>query len=86
MLFMNDSPTNGPQLAPQLGARDKTGGSNYQQYNLTNSSNEDSELLRAQFRQPRDILLNVVCEYLTRSTARLAELSKKIHYLHYLNL
>ena len=76
MLFMNDSPTNGPS-APPLGA--KTSG--YPQYNLGNSS-EDNEALRAQFRHPRDVLLNVVCEYLTRSTARLAELSKKIPDLH----
>ena len=60
-------------MPPNLGT--KTG---YPQYNLSNSTSEDNEALRAQFRHPRDVLLNVVCEYLTRSTARLAELSKKV--------
>lgn len=82
MLFMNDSPTNGPTAPQNLGARDKTGAGNYAQYSFGNASNEDNELLRAQFKQPRDVLLNLVCEYLTRSTARLAELSKKIPDLH----
>ena len=77
---MDNSPTNGPTAPPNLSLGAKTTG--YPQYNLGNSTSEDNEAHRAQFRQPRDVLLNVVCEYLTRSTARLAELSKKIPDLH----
>lgn len=40
--------------------------------------NEDSDLLRLEFRQPRDTLLCVVAEFLTKCSARLADLSKKI--------
>ncbi|XP_074595949.1 unc80, NALCN channel complex subunit [Brevipalpus obovatus] len=43
---------------------------------------EDTELIRAEFRKPRDILLNLVAEFLTRSTLRLADLSKKVPDLH----
>lgn len=43
---------------------------------------EDTELIRADFRKPRDILLNLVAEFLTRSTLRLADLSKKVPDLH----
>ncbi|KAL3209052.1 hypothetical protein MRX96_009567 [Rhipicephalus microplus] len=39
---------------------------------------EDSDLLRLEFRQPRDTLLSVVAEFLTKCSARLADLSKKI--------
>ena len=49
---------------------------------ISSSASEDSEAIRAQFRQPRDTLLNVVCDYLNKSNARLAELSKKIPDLH----
>lgn len=38
---------------------------------------EDSELLRNDYRRPRDILLYMVAEFLTKSTTRLAELNKK---------
>ncbi|GLG97294.1 Protein unc-80 homolog [Gryllus bimaculatus] len=38
---------------------------------------EDSEVLRNEFRRPRDIILNLVAEFLTKSTIRLAELNKK---------
>lgn len=39
---------------------------------------EDSDILRMEFRKPRDTLLNVVAEFLTKCSARLADLSKKI--------
>lgn len=39
---------------------------------------EDSDLVRLEFRQPRDTLLCVVAEFLTKCSARLADLSKKI--------
>ncbi|XP_049834730.1 protein unc-80 homolog isoform X4 [Schistocerca gregaria] len=38
---------------------------------------EDSEVLRNEFRRPRDTLLSMVAEFLTKSSARLAELNKK---------
>ncbi|KAE8737653.1 hypothetical protein FOCC_FOCC016879, partial [Frankliniella occidentalis] len=38
---------------------------------------EDSELMRNEYRRPRDILLYMVAEFLTKCTARLAELNKK---------
>ncbi|KAG8225919.1 hypothetical protein J437_LFUL005955 [Ladona fulva] len=38
---------------------------------------EDSEILRNEFRRPRDILLSMVAEFLTKCTARLSELNKK---------
>ncbi|XP_066993860.2 protein unc-80 homolog [Anabrus simplex] len=38
---------------------------------------EDPEVLRNEFRRPRDILLNMVAEFLTRSSTRLTELNKK---------
>ncbi|XP_017847563.1 protein unc-80 homolog [Drosophila busckii] len=41
-------------------------------------SAEDSEMIRTEYRRPRDVLLSVVADFLTKSTARLAELSKKL--------
>lgn len=38
---------------------------------------EDSEVLRESFRRPRDTLLNIVANFLTRTSARLQELGKK---------
>ncbi|XP_063871430.1 protein unc-80 homolog isoform X10 [Scylla paramamosain] len=38
---------------------------------------EDSEALRCDFRQPRDTLLNVVAEFLTTCSLRLADINKK---------
>uniref|UniRef100_A0A1B0CSU9 Uncharacterized protein n=2 Tax=Lutzomyia longipalpis TaxID=7200 RepID=A0A1B0CSU9_LUTLO len=38
---------------------------------------EDSELVRAEYRRPRDVLLSVVGEFISRATTRLQELSKK---------
>ena len=46
------------------------------------SGDEDNEEIRQNFRRPRDTLLNLVSEFLTRSTARLADLSKKVPDLH----
>ena len=44
---------------------------------------DDSEDdIRHDFRRPRNSLLNLVAEFLTRSTARLADLSKKVPDLH----
>lgn len=40
-------------------------------------SAEDSEQVRTEYRRPRDVLLSVVGDFLTRSTTRLQELSKK---------
>lgn len=45
-------------------------------------SDSDGEALRAEYRRPRDTLLKVVSEFLTRSTARLQDLSKKLPDLH----
>ncbi|XP_023210931.1 protein unc-80 homolog [Centruroides sculpturatus] len=39
---------------------------------------EDSEMLRFEFRSPRDTLLSVVCEFYSKCSSRLADLSKKI--------
>lgn len=39
---------------------------------------EDSEMVRAEYRRPRDVLLSLVGDFLTRATTRLQELSKKI--------
>ncbi|XP_022249198.1 protein unc-80 homolog isoform X2 [Limulus polyphemus] len=39
---------------------------------------EDSEILRAEFRKPRDTILFVISEFLTTCTRRLATLSKKV--------
>lgn len=38
---------------------------------------EDSELIRAEYRRPRDVLLSVVGDFITRATQRLNELSRK---------
>ncbi|KAJ9574016.1 hypothetical protein L9F63_008613, partial [Diploptera punctata] len=38
---------------------------------------EDSEVLRSEFRRPRDILLSMVAEFLTKCTTRLNEINKK---------
>lgn len=38
--------------------------------------------MRTEFRRPRDVLLKVVAEFLSRSTARLQDLSKKLPDLH----
>ncbi|XP_015837449.1 protein unc-80 homolog isoform X10 [Tribolium castaneum] len=38
---------------------------------------EDSEVLRAEYRRPRDVLLSLVGEFMCRATARLTELNKK---------
>lgn len=38
---------------------------------------EDSEVLRNEYRRPRDILLYMVAEFLTKCTSRLAEINKK---------
>ncbi|XP_069694357.1 protein unc-80 homolog isoform X2 [Periplaneta americana] len=38
---------------------------------------EDSEVLRSEFRRPRDILLSMVAEFLTKCTNRLNEINKK---------
>ncbi|RWS30612.1 protein unc-80-like protein [Leptotrombidium deliense] len=46
------------------------------------SGDEDTEAIRLEFRRPRDAILNVVSEFLTRSTARLQDLSKKLPDLH----
>lgn len=40
---------------------------------------EDSELVRTEYRRPRDVLLSVVGDFLSRSTTRLIELSKKLN-------
>ncbi len=47
-----------------------------------NAELDDGELSRLEYRNPRDLLLKIVSEFLTRSTARLADLSKKIPDLH----
>ena len=46
------------------------------------SDSSDGELMRTEFRRPRDVLLKVVAEFLSRSTARLSDLSKKLPDLH----
>lgn len=38
---------------------------------------EDSELMRLKFRRPRDVLLSVVGEFMTRASTRMTELAKK---------
>lgn len=38
---------------------------------------EDSEVLRAEYRRPRDVLLSLVGEFMCRATNRLQELNKK---------
>ncbi|KAG5895326.1 hypothetical protein JTB14_000598 [Gonioctena quinquepunctata] len=38
---------------------------------------EDSEVLRAEYRRPRDVLLSLVGEFMCRATSRLQELNKK---------
>ncbi|KAJ8932970.1 hypothetical protein NQ314_014301 [Rhamnusium bicolor] len=38
---------------------------------------EDSEVLRAEYRRPRDVLLSLVGEFMCRATTRLQELNKK---------
>ena len=36
------------------------------------------QVLRSEFRKPRDILLSMVADFLTRATSRLAELNRKL--------
>lgn len=48
-------------------------------------ADEDADTIRADFRRPRDTLLNIVTEFLTRSAIRLADLSKKVPDLHQKN-
>lgn len=38
---------------------------------------EDSEVLRAEYRRPRDVLLSLVGEFMCRATIRMSELNKK---------
>lgn len=38
---------------------------------------EDSEMLRAEYRRPRDVLLSLVGEFICKATARLQERNKK---------
>lgn len=38
---------------------------------------EDSEVLRAEYRRPRDVLLSLVGEFMCKTTNRLQELNKK---------
>lgn len=38
---------------------------------------EDSEVLRAEYRRPRDVLLSLVGEFMCKATNRLQELNKK---------
>lgn len=38
---------------------------------------EDSEVLRAEYRRPRDVLLSLVGDFIYRASRRLAELNKK---------
>ncbi|XP_037051116.1 protein unc-80 homolog isoform X4 [Bradysia coprophila] len=38
---------------------------------------EDSEMIRAEYRRPRDVLLSVVGEFISRASTRLGELAKK---------
>lgn len=38
---------------------------------------EDSEMVRSEYRRPRDVLLSVVGDFISRATIRLHELSKK---------
>lgn len=64
--FVNEA-LYGPRKPPGGG-----GGGHYER------EDEDSELVRLEFRQPRDTLLSVVAEFLTKCSARLADLSKKI--------
>ncbi|XP_067617924.1 protein unc-80 homolog isoform X6 [Eurosta solidaginis] len=39
---------------------------------------EDSEMIRTEYRRPRDVLLSVVGDFLSKSSTRLMELSKKL--------
>lgn len=41
-------------------------------------SAEDSEMIRTEYRRPRDVLLSVVADFLIKSTSRLGELAKKL--------
>lgn len=38
---------------------------------------EDSEVLRAEYRRPRDVLLSLVGEFMCRATIRMSELNKR---------
>lgn len=38
---------------------------------------EDSEVLRAEYRRPRDVLLSLVGEFICKASQRLIELNKK---------
>lgn len=38
---------------------------------------EDSEVLRAEYRRPRDVLLSLVGEFICRATNRFLEINKK---------
>lgn len=46
---------------------------------------DDGEITRLEFRKPRDLLLKIVSEFLTKSTTRFSELSKKISEIHQKN-
>lgn len=41
---------------------------------------EDSEVLRAEYRRPRDVLLSLVGEFMCRATNRLQELNKRSNH------
>lgn len=41
---------------------------------------EDSEVMRAEFRRPRDILLSLVSDFFSKCSVRLAEMPKKSGY------
>lgn len=44
---------------------------------MNNESAEDSEMIRTEFRRPRDVLLSVVGEFISRGQQRLNELTRK---------
>ncbi|XP_055584997.1 protein unc-80 homolog [Uranotaenia lowii] len=70
----------GPPCSPGLDFEEESHSkyvSDISRTKILNESVEDSETIRAEYRRPRDVLLSVVGEFITRSTTRLNELSRK---------
>lgn len=69
----------GPPCSPGLDFEDESHSkyvSDTRTKNLTDSA-EDSELVRTEYRRPRDVLLSLVGEFMSKASTRLQELSKK---------
>lgn len=69
----------GPPCSPGLDFEDESHSKYVSDMGRTKNyeTPEDSELIRTNFRRPRDVLLSVVGEFMSRASTRITELAKK---------